>query len=190
MLAVFAQGTPEFDAALRRLERRGASDFARVEETVREILAAVRTGGDEAVQGYNARFGRRAPHLVMREYGGAAALARLSGEASAALELAAARIRAFHEHERDVEPHGSSRPGGGFHYEEHGIALGLRVLPVARVGVYAPGGKARYPSSVLMSAIPAQVAGVGEILLATPLAGDSSDDLLLAAAHLSGVTAI
>jgi histidinol dehydrogenase len=190
MIAVFAQGSPEYEAALQRLERRGASDFARVEETVREILTAVRTGGDEAVQGYNARFGRRAPHLVMREYGGAAALARLPAEASAALEFAAARIRAFHERERDVEPHGASRPGGGFHYEEHGIALGLRVLPVARVGVYAPGGKARYPSSVLMSAIPAQVAGVAEILLATPLAGDSSDDLLLAAAHLSGVTAI
>src|SRR5262249_6231191 len=65
-----------------------------------------------------------------------------------------------------------------------------RVSPVARAGVYAPGGKARYPSSVLMSAVPAQVAGVREILLATPLAGDASDDSTLAAAHLAGVTAI
>jgi histidinol dehydrogenase len=70
------------------------------------------------------------------------------------------------------------------------VTLGVRVLPVTRAGVYAPGGKARYPSSVLMSAIPAQVAGVREIIVATPLAGDGSDDAVLAAAHLSGAAAI
>ena len=190
MLAVFVDGTPDFDVALRRLERRGDTDFARVEPAVREILAAVKSGGDEAVQRCNARFGRRSPQLVIRDYPGPAALARLPAEASAALEFAAARIRAFHERERDIEPQGASKPGGGFRYDDHGVALGVRVLPIGRVGVYAPGGKARYPSSVLMSAIPAQVAGVGEILLATPLAGDASDDAIYAAAHLSGVTAI
>jgi histidinol dehydrogenase len=80
--------------------------------------------------------------------------------------------------------------GGGFRYEEDGVTLGLRVRPLRRVGVYAPGGKARYPSSVVMAAVPARVAGVTEILLATPLAGDASDDVVLAAAHLSGVTAV
>ena len=180
MLATFVDGTPEFEAALRRLESRGESDFARAEPIVREILDAVRREGDEAVQRYNERFGRRAPHLVLRDYPGAAALARLSPDVHDAMVLAATRVRAFHQHERDV----------GFRYDEAGVTLGVRVLPVARVGVYAPGGKARYPSSVIMSAVPAQVAGVPEIILATPLAGDASDDVIYAAAHLSGVSAI
>jgi histidinol dehydrogenase len=180
MLATFVDGTPAFDAALARLENRGESDFERVEGQVREILAAVRAEGDEAVQRYNARFGRRAPQLIAREYPGAAALARLAPDVRAAMELSAARIRAFHEHERDV----------GFRYDEDGVTLGVRVLPVARAGVYAPGGKARYPSSVLMSAVPAHVAGVAEIIVATPLAGDESDDPIYAAAHLSGAAAI
>jgi histidinol dehydrogenase len=180
MLATFVDGTPEFERALARLESRGESDFERVEPAVREILAAVRAEGDAAVQRYNERFGRRAPSLVVREYPGAAALARLPSDVRGAMELAAARIREFHLRERE----------SGFRYEEAGIALGVRVLPVARAGVYAPGGKARYPSSVLMSAVPARVAGVKEIILATPLAGDESDDPIYAAAHLSGVAAI
>ncbi len=180
MLATFMDGTPELEAALTRLESRGESDFARVEPVVREILAAVKREGDAAVQRYSERFGRRAPQLVVRDFPGAAALARLPADARSGLELAAARVRAFHEHERDA----------GFRYEEEGITLGVRVLPVARAGVYAPGGKARYPSSVIMSAVPAQVAGVPEIVLATPLAGDASDDPIYAAAHLSGVAAI
>jgi histidinol dehydrogenase len=180
MLATFLEGTPEFDAALDRLEVRGEADFARVEPAVREILAAVRSEGDAAVLRYQERFGRRSPRLLVRDYPGAPALARLPADVRDALALAASRIRSFHDRQRDA----------GFHYEEGGIALGVRVLPVARAGVYAPGGKARYPSSVLMSAIPARVAGVHEIILATPLAGDESDDPLFAAAHLSGVDAI
>jgi histidinol dehydrogenase len=180
MLATFLDGTPEFDAALARLEIRGESDFARVESSVREILAAVRGEGDAGVQRYNERFGRRAPTLFTRSYPGAAALGRLPADARRALELAAARVRAFHEHERDT----------GFRYESGGVTLGMRVLPVARAGVYAPGGKARYPSSIIMSAVPAQVAGVEDIILATPLRGDASDDSMFAAAFVSGVTGI
>jgi histidinol dehydrogenase len=181
MLALHLDGTPEFDAALARLESRGDADFARVEPVVREILAAVRAEGDAAVLRYGEKYGpRRAPKLLLREYPGAAALARLPGDAREALELSASRIRAFHEHEKEA----------GFRYEAEGVVLGVRVTPVARAGVYAPGGKARYPSSVLMSAVPARVAGVGEIVLATPLAGDDSDDAIYAAAHLSGVGAI
>jgi histidinol dehydrogenase len=190
MLALLLDGTREFDRALTRLQARGESDFARVEEAVREILAAVRLEGDEAVQRYNARFGRRAPRLVLDDYPGAAALARLPADSRGALEAAAARIRAFHERQRDAEGHGGSKHRDDFRYEEDGVTLGTRVLPIARVGVYAPGGKARYPSSVLMSAIPAQVAGVGAILLATPLVGDETDDPIYAAAHLAGVQAI
>lgn len=181
MLAIHTDGTPDFDAALARITNRGEEDFTRVEPVVREILAAVRAEGDAAVRRYNERFGRaaRGP-LVVRDFDGAGALARLPVEARYALELSAMRVRAFHEHQLDV----------GFQYGKDGVTLGARVLPVDRAGVYAPGGKARYPSSVLMSAIPAQVAGVPEILLATPLAGDATDDPIYAAAHLSGVTAI
>ncbi len=180
MLRIVVDGTPEAEAELRRLDDRGEADLSRVESAVREILAAVKSGGDEAVQTFNARFGRRAPHLLIRDYPGAAALGRMTAPARGALELSAARVRAFHEHQRDA----------GFRYEDDGVSLGVRVLPVSRAGVYAPGGKARYPSSVIMSAVPAHVAGVGEIVLATPLAGDESDDPIFAAAHLSGVHAI
>jgi histidinol dehydrogenase len=180
MLATFLDGTPAFDAALSKLEARGEADFARVEPAVREILRAVKTDGDAAVQHYNERFGRRAPRLVVREYPGAAALARLPADAREAMELATARVRSFHEREVDT----------GFRYEDDGVGLGVRVLPVARAGVYAPGGKARYPSSVIMSAVPAHVAGVKEIIVASPLSGDDRDDPIYAAAYLSGVSAI
>ncbi|MGO9713799.1 MAG: histidinol dehydrogenase, partial [Polyangiaceae bacterium] len=185
LFRTYIDGTPEGDAALDRLLARGESDFARVEADVRAILAAVRERGDEAVLAFAERFDKRRPSpLVRRDYPGAAALARLPAPARAALEIAAARVRAFHERQREHE-------AKTFRFTDaDGCELGTRVLPIARAGVYAPGGKARYPSSVLMSAIPAQVAGVREILLATPLAGDASDDALYAAAHLSGVTAI
>ncbi len=181
MLRIFDDGTADFSRALERVASRGEADHAKVEPVVREILAAVAREGDEAVLRYTEAFDKRRPaRLLLRDFEGEAALARLPSAAREALELAAARIRAFHERQRDV----------GFRYTHEGITLGTRVRPVLRAGVYAPGGKARYPSSVLMSAIPAQVAGVREILLATPLAGDASDDVLFAAAHLSGVTAV
>lgn len=149
---------------------------------MREVIAAVRARGDQAILEFTERWDHRRPKsLTIKDYEGAAALARLPADAQQALSFAADRIAAFHEREKDA----------GFSYEEtSGIRLGLRVSPVARAGVYAPGGKARYPSSVLMSAIPARVAGVPQIMLATPLAGDSSDDVIFAAAHLSGVTQI
>ncbi len=181
MLTVHGEGSEELEATLTRLATRGEADFSRVEPVVREILAAVRAEGDAAVHRYTERFDRRrAPSLCLRDFPGRQALARIAAPARAAMELAAARIRAFHAHQKDA----------GFSYEDGGVTLGVRVSPVARAGVYAPGGKARYPSSVLMSAIPAQVAGVREIYVATPLAGDASDDPIYAAAHLAGATAI
>jgi histidinol dehydrogenase len=176
-LPVLVQGSPEFDAAVERLRTRGADDLEAVAPAVREILARVRREGDAGVLACIATFEKRTPTaLVQHEYDGAGALARLDPAVRAALQLAADRIRRYHEHQRLV----------GFEYQEEGITLGMRVRPLARVGVYAPGGKARYPSSVLMTAIPAQVAGVRDIVLATPNPNDS----LLAAAHLSGVSSI
>lgn len=177
MIRIAAEGSAEFDAERRRLLARGTTDLDAVEPAVRSILADVRRDGDRAVVALSERFDRRRPEpLYTTRFDGEAALARLPRELRAALELSASRIAAFHEHEK-LE---------SFRYADGGITLGLRLRPLARVGVYAPGGKARYPSSVLMAAIPARVAGVRDIVLATP----APDDTLLAAAHLSGVTAI
>jgi histidinol dehydrogenase len=183
MLKLHVDETTDFDATLEALATRGESDFGRIEPVVREILAAVRAEGDAAVSRYAERFDRRRPpKLLVRDFPGKEALARLPAEARASMELATDRIRRFHERQKAAD--------AGFRYTEDGITLGVRISPVTRAGVYAPGGKARYPSSVLMSAVPAQVAGVAEIYVATPLAGDASDDSLYAAAYLSGVTAI
>ena len=177
MLPIAYEGTAEFDALRARLEQRGATDLAAVESTVRGTLAEVRRGGDEALLALIARFESRTPAVLFRrDYDGAAALARLPENVRNALSLAANRIARYHEHQLIKS----------FRYEEDGVRLGMRVRPLARVGVYAPGGKARYPSSVLMSAVPARVAGVPDILLATP----APNDLLLAAAHLAGVGGI
>ncbi len=186
MLTRRDHGTPGYDDALAALQGRGETDSAKVEPAVREILEAVRREGDAAVLRYVERFEKRAPKtLFVRELAGRAALERLPTPARDALELAADRIKEFHRHERDT-----MFPAGGFRFEEDGRTLGLRVRALARVGVYAPGGKARYPSSVLMSAIPARVAGVSELVLATPLSATSEDDSILAAAHLAGVSAV
>ena len=184
MLRIHVDGTAEAATALAALCTRGESDHAKVEPAVREILAAVRADGDAAVHRYTEKFDkRRAATLFTRDFAGAAALARLAPDARHALELASNRIRAFHEQQR-------AHADRSFRYHDDDIELGVRVSPVKRVGVYAPGGKARYPSSILMAAIPAQAAGAREIILASPLAGDSTDDMMYAAAHLSGVTAI
>jgi histidinol dehydrogenase len=180
MLPIVRFTDPAFEKTLAALEHRGESDLSSVEAAVRAILDDVRARGDEAVLDACAKFERRRPSPLLKEVDGAAALARLAAPAREALELAAARIRAFHEHQIDR----------GFRYQEGGVSLGTRVRPVRRAGVYAPGGKARYPSSVLMAAIPARVAGVRDVIVATPLTGDEADDAILAAAHLSGVTRI
>lgn len=201
MLPIHIEGTPEFESTLSALRTRGTGDLANVTPAVTEIINNVRRAGTSAVLGYIEAFERRTPKALVRHagpeaeggFGGAEALARLAPEVREALETAAARIARYHERQRDAGELGAAKvaPGGpalqaGFTYEEDGVLLGMRVRPLRRVGVYAPGGKARYPSSVLMSAIPARIAGVREIVLASP----SPDDVTLAAAHLSGVTTL
>jgi histidinol dehydrogenase len=171
--------SPDFAPALARLARRGESDLERVEPVVKEILAAVRARGDRAVLGYVEQLEQRRPtQLLIQDYGGAAALDALAPAVRQALELSAARVRRYHEEQK--------KHLLGFAYTEGGITLESRVLPVERAGVYAPGGKANYPSSVLMTAIPARVAGVDEVILACPQVSVE----VRAAAHLAGVTAI
>ncbi len=172
-------GTREYDAELEHLERRGETDLDRVEPVVREILLAVRREGDAALRAYIERFEQRRPAAILvRDFGGAEALASLPAPVRSAMQSAAERIESYHA--RQAEQLAS------FEYTEDGVSLGSRVTPLARVGVYAPGGKARYPSSVLMSAIPAKVAGVDEIVVASPAPGVE----VRAACHLAGVHAV
>ncbi|MEO7331990.1 MAG: histidinol dehydrogenase [Minicystis sp.] len=176
-IPLFTDGTPEFDAVVARLEQRGSSDLEAVTPAVQAIIARVRREGDAGVRACIQAFEKRSVGpLVRRDFDGEAALRRLDPPLREALQIAAQRIDRYHQRQR-ME---------GFVYEEEGVLLGMKVRPLARVGVYAPGGKARYPSSVLMTAIPARVAGVKDIVLATP----DPDDRLLAAAHLAGVRSI
>ncbi|HEX9621389.1 MAG TPA: histidinol dehydrogenase [Polyangiaceae bacterium] len=178
-LRALEEGTPEFSRALTELARRGEADLSRVAPTVRDILEDVRRNGDAALRRYIERFEGRAPGaLLARDYGGAVALASLPQAVRTALEGAAARIRSYHEEQR--------KECTGFAYERDGVRLASRVTPLERAGVYAPGGKASYPSTVLMCAVPAAVAGVEEIILACP---DTTPEVL-AACHLAGVSAV
>lgn len=158
-MRIHERGSSDYDRALLALSRRGQADLAKVEPDVRAILAAVEARGDAAVREYTARFEKRTQEQVRwpRSLVEATA-AQASPEVHEALAAAADRIRRYHEHQRE----------SGFTYQEGGVLLGQRVRPVSAAGVYAPGGKARYPSSVLMTAIPAAVAGVPRIVLATP----------------------
>lgn len=177
MLTIHEEGSASYAEALTRLSRRGDADLERVEGAVREILREVREKGDAAIVALTERFeGRRQPHVVVPEATWRAEAATVDPAVRDALAAAAERIRRYHEHQRD----------DGFRYEEDGIELGQRVLPVRAAGVYAPGGKARYPSTVLMAAIPAAVAGVPRIVLTTPRPTPE----ILAAAELAGVTEV
>jgi len=178
-LTLSIAGTEAFSRKLAELARRGETDLERVEGAVRTILAGVKQGGDRAVLAYVAEFeGRRPEVLLRRDYDGEQALRSLEPGLRQALETAARRIASYHARQAEQLT--------TFEYEEEGVTLSSRVTPVERAGIYAPGGKACYPSSVLMTAIPARVAGVKDIVLASP---DTSAEVL-AACHLAGVTAV
>ena len=153
-----------------------------VEPAVRTILDEVRARGDEAVVDLTNRFDGRAvggiADLEVPRARAARALDALDRTLREALETAAERIRAFHEHQ---VVQSWSRPDGA------GAVLGQRVVPLDRVGVYVPGGKAAYPSSVLMNVIPARVAGVGEVVMTVPAPRGELDPTVLAAVRLAGV---
>ncbi|WP_374404522.1 histidinol dehydrogenase [Niveibacterium sp.] len=172
----------DFDSRLLKLLAFEASTDEAVERAVSEILAAVRLEGDAAVLAYTRRFdGVEAASLAELELSRAdleAALAGLSAEQRAALEEAAARVRAYHERQ----------PLTSWDYEEaDGTRLGQQVTPLDRAGLYVPGGKAAYPSSVLMNAIPAKVAGVRELIMVVPTPRGERNALVLAAAAVAGV---
>ena len=157
-----------------------------IEQRVRDILADVRARGDAAVLDYTARFdGLQAASVAALELGAAELQAAFDGLPAAqreALTQAAARIRRYHDWQKTQ--------GGetATYRDEEGTLLGQKITPLDRVGIYVPGGKAAYPSSVLMNAIPAHVAGVGEIVMVVPTPRGEKNPLVLAAAHVAGVT--
>ncbi|HEV7821521.1 MAG TPA: histidinol dehydrogenase, partial [Burkholderiales bacterium] len=159
----------------------GAQDAA-VDATVAAILADVKERGDVAVLEYTRRFDRvQAPALKQLEFTRdemQRALAGIRPEQRAALEQAAKRIRDYHE--KQVARSWS-------YTDDEGTRLGQKVSALDRVGIYVPGGKAAYPSSVLMNAIPAKVAGVREIIMCVPTPDGEKNPLVLAAAALAGV---
>ncbi|CAG4884258.1 bifunctional histidinal dehydrogenase and histidinol dehydrogenase [Georgfuchsia toluolica] len=173
---------PEFQAKLDRLLVFDDSTDESVERAVAEIIADVRQRGDDAVLDCTRRFDQLAaasmPALELPKAELAQAFAALDAERRQALEIAAARIRSYHEHQK----------ADSWEYQDaEGMRLGQKVTPLDRVGLYVPGGKASYPSSVLMNAIPAKVAGVGELIMVVPTPRGEKNQLVLAAAHLAGV---
>ena len=185
----------DFEAQFRGLQHWSAETDAAIESRVAEIIADVRERGDAALLELTARFdGVNAQSMAELEIGAdelRAALDAITPAQRHALHAAADRVRDYHGRQLDA----SSR---SWQYRDgDGTLLGQKVTPLDRVGIYVPGGKAAYPSSVLMNAIPAQVAGVGEIIMVVPTParrdGSSKDSrgernsLVLAAAHVAGV---
>ena len=172
----------DFGTALDALIRFEAAQDPAIDAAVAAIIADVRLRGDAAVLDYTERFdGIRATRVADLEIDAKAMRAAHDALPAAernALETAAARIRAFHERQRNP----------GFEIaSDDGTRIGQRVTPIDRAGLYVPGGKAAYPSSVLMNAIPARVAGVEDIVMVVPTPGGVRSPLVLAAAHVAGV---
>lgn len=162
-----------------------ASSDEAVVETVKTILADVKKRGDEAILEYSRRFDRveatTLAELELPMSRAQAALAAIPESQKQALEQAADRVRVYHEHQKQ---------DSWTYTEADGTVLGQQVTPLDRAGLYVPGGKAAYPSSVLMNAIPAKVAGVEELIMVVPTPDGEVNELVLAAAAISGVDRI
>lgn len=175
-----------FEADFKARLHWSAETDAGIEQRVADILADVQARGDAAVLDYTARFdGLQAESMAELELTQAelkTAFDALPDEQRSALESAAKRVRSYHEAQKKAS-------GESWSYQdEDGTLLGQKVTPLDRVGIYVPGGKAAYPSSVLMNAIPAHVAGVGEIIMVVPTPKGEKNALVLAAAYVAGVT--
>jgi len=177
--------TADFDSALMRLTAWEGESESGVSEVVAAIIADIGARGDEALLEYTARFDRLSvdsvAQLEVSRERQVAALERIDPVQREALEFAAERVRSFHQHQ--VQHDWQYR-------DEAGNLLGQLITPLERVGIYVPGGKASYPSSVLMNALPAKVAGVDEVIMVVPAPAGEIHDLVLAAACITGVDRI
>jgi histidinol dehydrogenase len=175
----------DFDNRFAAILARGEETSREVEQVVLDIIADVRRRGDAAVLEYTNRFDRMGvatvAELLVTEQEIADAFAKVSADELASLKLAVKRVTRFHEKQKQQT---------WLSTEEDDILLGQKVTPLARVGIYVPGGKASYPSSVIMNAVPAKVAGVGEIIMVAPTPGGEINPHVLVAATLSGVNRI
>ena len=181
-----ATASAGFEADFKARLHWSAEADAAIEERVADILADVQQRGDAAVLEYTQRFdglsatGMAALELTQAEL--KAAFDAIPAAQREALQAAATRVRRYHEAQKKAS-------GESWSYtDEEGTLLGQKVTPLDRVGIYVPGGKAAYPSSVLMNALPAHVAGVGEIIMVVPTPRGEKNALVLAAAYVAGVT--
>ncbi|PAT36179.1 histidinol dehydrogenase [Vandammella animalimorsus] len=177
--------SPDFEAQFQQRLHWSADTDAAIEQRVADILQAVRQEGDAAVLRLSQQLdGLQAASVAELEIPASELQAAFDGLPQAqrqALQQAAARIRSYHEAQKKAA-------GQSWSYrDEDGSLLGQKVTPLDRAGIYVPGGKAAYPSSVLMNAIPAQVAGVGQIIMVAPTPRGEKNPLVLAAAHVAGV---
>lgn len=180
-MQVVKAGTKAYEQALAKLAARGDAEDLGVEQAVRDILARVRAEGDAAVVHFSERFDRVSLTPETMAFTAdeiRAAYEKADPKVVDALKYSAGRIRAFHE--KQVRT--------GYRYDAgEGIHLGQLIRPLAAVGLYVPGGKAAYPSTVLMNAIPAKVAGVPQVVMVTPTPGGEVNPYLLVAADIAGV---
>jgi histidinol dehydrogenase len=173
-----------FDTIFTEILNRGEEDAGNVDGIVTEILLNVKKRGDAALLEYTARFDNfttTSEKLKVSEDEIEEAFNSIEGDVKNALTIAAERIRTFHE--KQLEESWASE-------DDEGIVLGQLVRPLEKVGIYVPGGKAAYPSSVLMNAIPARVAGVKQVIMVVPTPGGEKNKYLLAAAKIAGVDAV
>lgn len=184
MIKSFNSSAENFDSLLQSLLSSTDEPDSAVVEIVSKVIVDIRSRGDEALLEYTNQFDRRTATLDSLEISKTEldeALNRISAELRQSLEHATKRVREFHEKQKQTT----------WTYEDdEGNILGQKVTPLDRVGVYVPGGKAAYPSSVLMNVIPAHVAGVEEIIMVVPTPDNVRNDLVLAAAAIAGVSRV
>ncbi len=185
MVRLLNASDAEFSAQLDQLLAWEEVSDTQVVKIVEEIVHKVKLHGDDAVVDYTCRFDRVAVDsmeaLTVTQADISAACSRVNTEQYQALEAAAKRVRDYHEHQRQES---------WSYVEDDGTVLGQKITPLDKVGIYVPGGKASYPSSVLMNAIPAKVAGVDQIVMVVPAPDGVLNDLVLAAAFIAGVDEI
>src|SRR6185369_5279251 len=184
--ARLSTGSADFETQFKARLQWSAETDAQVEQRVTEILADVQQRGDAAVLAYTNRFdaldASSVTNLELTQAELKAAFDSLPTAQRDALRAAASRVRSYHEAQKKAG-------GESWSYrDEDGTVLGQKVTPLDRVGIYVPGGKAAYPSSVLMNAIPAHVAGVAQIIMVVPTPRGEKNALVLAAAYLAGVS--
>ena len=180
----FSTGDADFSSNFNEILERGETDNREAEKIVSGIMEDIRSKGDSALLEYTARFDRfetTAEGIKVSKKEVEKALRSIDPDVKSALEVAAKRIEAFHAKQKE-ETWTSE--------DEEGVVLGQLVRPLEKVGIYVPGGKAAYPSSVLMNAIPAKVAGVSKIIMVVPTPDGEMNDHLLAAAKIAGVDEI